>query len=248
MAFKTLLQNLGLGEKESHAWLKILELGAQPVSVIAKYVGVPRSSMYVILERLEKLQLIEHFDRNGITYFKSVAVRTIPELLRNKEQQIQETLALLSQKMPELDALENKLSITPRVRFFEGKNGASKMYEEVLKEKEFYAVFNPKLVKSMMPEYFYKIAEVLKTKEGAAKELVMDCQEGHEYKKLYNSEHHQIKILPNGIDFPSDTIICKNKIYMIAYGEGQISATEILNISLAKTQRVLFEQFWKTIL
>lgn len=242
---KTLFRNLGLSEKETAAWLKMLELGAQPVSVIAKYVSVPRSSMYVILERLEKLQLIEHFDRNGITYFKCIAVRSLPELLQNQEEKIEHTLQVLHKKLPQLEALENKLSITPRVRFFEGKTGAAKMYKEVLKEKEFHAAFNPKLVKHAMPEYYYKVAEALKEKSGRAKELVLDCPEGREYQKRFHSENHQIKILPTDVDFPSDTIICKNKIYMISYGEGQISATEIVNPSLAQTQRALFEELWK---
>jgi sugar-specific transcriptional regulator TrmB len=215
------------------------------VSVIAKYVGVPRSSMYVILERLEKLQLTEHFDRNGITYFKSISPASLTELLQNQEEKIEHTILLLQKKLPQLEALENKLSITPRVRFFEGKPGASKMYEEVLKEKEFRAVFNPKLVKREMPKYFYKIAEALKEKSGRAKEFVLDSPEGREYQKRFHSPEHQIKILPASMDFPSDTIICKNKIYMIAYGEGQISATEIINPSLAQTQRTLFEELWK---
>lgn len=242
---KTVFQNLGLDEKETRAWLKMLELGAQPVSVIAKYVGVPRSSMYVILERLAKLQLIENFDRNGITYFKSISPHALEDILRNQEQKIEETLHLLQKKLPQLEALENKLSITPRVRFFEGKTGAAKMYEEVLKEKEFYAIFNPKIVKRLMPEYFYKIAEALQKKGGRAKELVVDCPEGHEYKKRFDSDTHKVKILPKGMDFPSDTIICKNKIYMIAYGDGQISATEIVNSALATTQIALFEELWK---
>lgn len=241
---KTLFKNLGLDEKETAALLKMLELGAQPVSIIARYVGVPRSSMYVVLERLEKLQLIEHFNRNGVTYFKSISPAELGEFLQNQEKKIERTIALFQEKLPHLEALENKLSITPRVRFFEGKTGAAKMYEEVLKEKEFYAIFNPRLVKRAMPEYFYKVAEALQEKSGRAKELIFDCSEGREYQKRFHSQEHQIKLLPVGMDFSSDTIICKNKIYMIAYGEGQISAIEIVNPSLAQTQRVFFDELW----
>lgn len=243
----TLLHNLGLNEKESRAWLKMLELGAQPVSVIAKYVGVPRSSMYVILERLEKLELIEHFDRNGITYFKSISPRALTDVLRHQEVKIEQTLHLLEQKLPQLEALESKLSITPRVRFFEGKTGARKMYEEVLKEKEFCAYFNPALVKRAMPEYYEEIAERLKEKQNKAKEILIDCPEAREYKKKFESEKHAIKIFPKRLDFPSDTIICREKIYMIAYGEREISALEIVNLSLAKTQWALFEELWNSL-
>lgn len=244
---KTLFSNIGLNQKETQIWLKMLELGAQPVSVIARYVGAPRSSTYVILERLSKLNLVEQFDRNGVAYFKSISPRALTDVLQTRKQEIEDTIRILEEKLPQLESLENKLSITPRVRFFEGKQGASKMYEEVLKEKEFCAAFNPKLVKAAMPEYIYKVAEVLKKQNGRAKELLVDSPEAQAYQKRFHSEYHQIKILPKGIDFSSDIIICKDKIYMIAYGEGQISATEIINASLAQTQRVIFEELWRTL-
>ena len=65
---------LGLSSKETQTFLKLLELGAQPVSVIAKHVGVPRSTMYFILERLRVIGLVEEFERSGIRYAKSVPV------------------------------------------------------------------------------------------------------------------------------------------------------------------------------
>jgi sugar-specific transcriptional regulator TrmB len=240
-----LFQKLGLSQKETRAFLKMLELGPQPVSIIARYVGVPRSSMYVILERLHKLELVEHFDRGGITFFRCIPVKNIAGIISEQKNTLEYTLKLLDEALPELESKENKLSITPKVRFFEGEAGAKKMYEEVLKEKSFYAAFNPELMKKKMPEYVYKIPEMLKSNECKAKELLTDSAEAKSYKKTFNSKNHEIKILPKGATFASDTIICENRIFMIAYGEDQISATEIVNPSLAQTQRVLFEQLWE---
>lgn len=242
---KALFQNLGLDEKETRAFLKILELGAQPISIAAKYVGVPRSSMYAILERLKRLQLIEEFERNGITYVKCVPVSSIEDILLAKETRIQQTFKIYQKALPQLEALENKLSITPKVKFFEGKEAAMKMYEEVLKEKEFYALFNPELVKHAMPEYVYKVAETVKKNRTKAKELVTDCAIAHEYKKRFDSPLHQIKFLPKETQIPSDIIICKNKIYIITYSEKETSALEVLNPALAAAQKMLFEVIWE---
>ncbi len=226
------------------AWLKMLPLGTQPVSVMAKYAGVPRSSMYEILERLKKIHLMEEYEQNGITYIRCVPVEEISDVLALKERQIEESRRVLKEKLPQLLAMENKLSITPKVRFFEGKEESMKVYEEVLKEKEFYAAFHPELVKKMMPEYVDKVAEVLAQKQGRAKELLVDSPEAHRYQKQFSSPNHQIKILPKDVIFPSDTIICSNTIYMISYGENQVCATEIRNPALAKTQRAFFELIW----
>lgn len=238
-------QSIGADEKETKAFLKMLELGAQPISVIARYIGVPRSTMYSILERLKKLGLIEEFEKSGMMYAKCIPVSEITDVLKTKKRQIEQSFLLLQENLPQLTALENRLSITPKIKFFEGKNEAMKVYEKVLKEKGFLAVLNPKIVKKLMPEYIYKVAEVLRQKNGKAKELLVDCKEAHEYKKRFLSENHQIKILPDLIRFDSDTIICADRIYMISYGENQVCATEIVNPHLAQTQAALFELIWE---
>lgn len=225
----------------------MLELGAQPVSVIAKYVGVPRSSMYVIMERLKKLHLVEEFERTGITYTRAISVNSIPGILKARERQIEHTLEMLEAKLPELAALENKLSITPQVKFLEGREASMTMYEEILREKDLYAAFNPGLMKKSMPEYYHKVAETLMEKQGTAKELLVDSQEAKKYKQKFSSSKHLIKILPPGVFFSSDIVICEQKIYMISYGENNVSATEVINSALALTQRVLFEELWKRI-
>src|SRR3989339_256391 len=184
---KSLFRQLGINDKEMYAFLKLLELGAQPASVIAKHAGVPRSTMYLILDDLKKNHLIEEFNRANIKYFKCIPVKDIENILLAKIKMLENTLDILKNHMDELEALENRLSITPKVKFFEGKEAVMKVYEEVLKENEFLAFFNPYLVKKCMPEYHFKIPEALKLTGGKAKELLIACEEAREYKKLFNS-------------------------------------------------------------
>ncbi|MFH0820269.1 MAG: helix-turn-helix domain-containing protein [Candidatus Peregrinibacteria bacterium] len=244
---KSLFTKLGLNEKETETFLKLLELGAQPVSVIAKHVGVPRPTMYLILDSLKHAQLVEEFERAGIKYFKAIPAKEIAGVLKSREREIEQTLSILQESLPELEALENKLSITPRVKFFEGKQAIMKMYESMLREKTFCAVFNPQRVKRMMPEYHFKIPETIRSEKLKVKELLVAGSDAEEYQNLFQSKNHQIKILPKTVNFESDTIICPEKIYMISYGEKDQSAIEIWNKSLAETQKILFEQLWGNI-
>lgn len=241
---KQLLKHFGADEKETQVFLKLLELGAQPVSVIAKHASMPRSSMYTVIERLKQLQLIEEFERAGIKYVKCIPVKNLKEVLKDREKEIQQTMVLLEAKLSDLQKLENTMSITPKVNFFEGKEAMLKMYKKILQEKSFCSFFNPQSVKKVTPEYFYLIPEELKKNRGKAKELLVNCPEAQEYKKKYQSQHHQIKILPARVIFYSDTIITKDTIYMVSYGENEIAAIEIVNHSLAQTQQKLFEELW----
>lgn len=244
---KELFKNLGVNNKEMETFLKLLELGAQPVSVVARHMSIPRPTMYLILENLKKLNLVEEFEHGGIKYFKCIPVKDIEEVLKLKEIKIRETSELLERNISDLEKLENRLSITPKVKFFEGKDEVTKVYENVLKEKTFTAIFNPEVVKKIMPVYLTKVAETIRKNSLKVRELVTDCKEAKDYIKKYNLKNHQIKILPKNMAFYSDTIICKEKIYMISYGDNEISATEIYSEALAKTQKNIFEQLWKSV-
>jgi sugar-specific transcriptional regulator TrmB len=241
---KTLFKRFGLNAKEIKTFLKMLELGAQPISVLARHVGTPRSTMYLIVEELKRTHLIEEFERAGIKYVKAIPVVRIADVLKVRKTEIDQTTQLLEEKLPELEALENKLSITPKVKFYEGKEAVMKMYEAILKEKEFVAMFNPEFVKRVMPEYHFKIPEAIKQEKLTVRELLIDGPEACEYKNRFDSDHHQIRMLPKGMSFASDTIIAGERIYMISYGEKDLSAIEIWNASLADTQRVTFEELW----
>lgn len=241
-----IFQRLGLNNKEMDTFLKMLELGAQPISVIARHAGVPRSTMYLIIDNLKKTQLVETFERIGIKYAKAIPVKDIGGVLRARERQIEQTVKMLEEAMPELEALENKLSITPHVRFHEGKQAVLKMYESMLGEKTFVAIFNPQLVKRYTPEYHFKIPETIHAEKMEVRELLVLGSDAIEYEKKFQSKKHQIRLLPQGVAFPSDTIICPDKIYMVGYGENDMVATEIHNRALAETQKVIFDQLWKT--
>lgn len=241
---KQLFQNLGLTEKEMNIFLLLLELGAQPVSVVAKHAGIPRSTMYLVVDKLKKLQLIEVFERKGMKYVKCISVKAIADVLKTRERKIKQTEEMFRDALPELEMLESKLSITPVVKFYEGREAVMGIYEEVLREKEFCAFFYPAYVKKTFPEYHYKIGEALKKTGGKARELLITCPEAEEYQKKFHSKKHQIRILPENTFFSSDTIICDQHFYMTTYSENQVSGTKVINSALARTQREVFDLVW----
>jgi len=241
---KELFKNLGVNQKEMETFLKLLELGAQPVSVIARHMSVPRSSMYLILENLKKVGIVEEFDRAGMRYFKCIPVSAIADVLAAKESKIRQTMNILDKNLPQLKALENTFSITPKVKFFEGKEAVMKMYEGILKEKGFDAYFNPQVENPVMEIYFKKVEKVIKASRLNVRELVIDCPKGRRYAKDCNSKNHKIKLLPKDAMFNSDNFICDDRICMVSYDEKEVSAVVIFSEQLVKTQKAIFEQLW----
>ncbi|RJP45781.1 MAG: hypothetical protein C4584_02885 [Armatimonadetes bacterium] len=85
----------------------------------------------------------------------------------------------------------------------------------------------------------------IRNNNGTAKELLVNCKDALEYKKLYASNRHKIVILPRESTFYSDTIITRDKIFLVGYGKDTIVGTEIWNEELAQTQSTFFELLWE---
>lgn len=241
----TIFTQFNLDEREIGSFLELVKLGASPVSKWARRAKINRTSMYVLLERLSKTGLVSTFIHRNVLYAQPIGVSRILALLDDKKKEIESTRSILNSQLPELLALEKTSSIMPDVQFFAGKHRVGAMYEEVVKESSFRAFFHPTRVKVNMPEYFHKIPLAIRKNGGRAKELLVNCKEAEEYKKLYASARHHIAILPKGVVFSSDTIITKQKIYLVGYGRDTVVATEIWNEELAKTQSVIFDLVWE---
>lgn len=203
--------------------------------------------MYVLLERLKSQGLIFTFTHHNVLYAQAIPIKELPAILSDRQQSLELTRDLLIKNLPELQKLEKIHGLTPKVTFYEGINKVESMYEHAMNEKSFKSYFHPGRIKSLMPDYFHKIPLALRTNKGKAKELLIDCPEAKEYKRLYNSDDHEIRILPKAIAFSSDTIITPQKIYLVGYANNDAVATEIWNEELARTQSALFDLIWSSI-
>lgn len=241
---RNLLIELGASQKEASAFLTLLELGAQPVSVLAKRLSMPRSSTYLLMERLNELGLVEEFERNKIKYIKCIPVESIKDLISLQERKLKQLQNLYQEKLPDLVALENRLSITPQIKHYEGQTAVMRMYEETLHGQKFDAIFNPKLVKKHMPQYYQAVPQMAAESGVEIREILVPSKDATDYKMKFEGPTHQIAILPQGTELNTDIIITANEIYMVAYGEREVSATEIRNPVLAQAHRVLFDGWW----
>lgn len=244
---KDFFKTLGAGKKETESYLLMLKLGAQPASVLAKKMGLARSSMYESLEKLKKLELAESFERSGVLYFTATDPELIETIFLRREKALQQSRVMFQESLAELEAMRNQMSVTPVVKFFEGKDAVSRMYREIVERDKFSAFFNPETVKKKMPEFYYKVAASLKKRGGRARELLTRCKDAEEYARMFGSAKHEIRIMPKGVKFHVDQVICEDCFYMISYGEDEIVGTKISDKSLTDFQQALFDQLWQAV-
>jgi len=245
---KLIFAELGLETKEIDTFLRLLELGAQPVSVIAKQMNIPRSTMYLVLDRLKAVSLVDFFERRGIKYVKPIPAEQIGDVLKQRQKKLEQSLERFSDALPSLQKLENKLSITPKVKFYEGVTEVEKMYKALMKLDGYWAYFNPAALKRVLPKYFVDLPKSYIERGVSAREIMVDGPEAQEYKKMHKSKYYQFKILPAKYAFFSDMLITEDRVFLMSYGEeNQICGTEILDPALAQSQRMVHQALWEKI-
>ena len=88
-----LLKNLWLNEKEAKIWLTTLKIWPKPASEIAKNLLFERTSTYRILQRLEKLWLVNSQIINWIQHFYIESENILQKILTDKINSLQNFLS-----------------------------------------------------------------------------------------------------------------------------------------------------------
>lgn len=125
MNLHKILQDIGLSEKETKTYLTLLELHDALPSSISRRAGIKRPTTYVVLEQLQKKGLVSHIKKGKFLYFRALNPQTLLEDQLNK-------YTALKRALPELTQLNEKLSATPQMAVFEGKEGLIKIMEDTL--------------------------------------------------------------------------------------------------------------------
>jgi HTH-type transcriptional regulator, sugar sensing transcriptional regulator len=143
----TILKKLGLSDKETGAYLKLLEHGALSVRGLSQAAGLNRGTTYDILKKLQEAGLVSYYHQAKKQKFVAEDAGKLLRLAQSREQELKETKDGLARLIPELKSLQNKDGGGPTARFYEGKTGVRFILEDLLatvggqKERE-YCVFS----------------------------------------------------------------------------------------------------------
>lgn len=123
----------GLGEKESRVYLALLGLGASPAQEIASISGVNRATTYAALESLRSRGLVGFSDEEKRTVFTAHPPERLRTMLQEDLENAKARERLVSDTLPELEALFKAPTGKPVVRYFEGPEGL-RVFRETLSD------------------------------------------------------------------------------------------------------------------
>lgn len=229
-----ILQQIGLTEKESKAYIITLKIGTNPASIIAKYANMNRCTCYSILESLIDKGLITQHVKNKIRYFSAVEPRYLLNYIEDKEQILSRYKNTLDEHLPELESLKGQYQALPNIKSYTGKEALETVFKEIIKETSLW-VWAEK-TKNKNSFFLNHIPNYLNTYKSI--NLIINKKNQQEKFNLINSS--DLDLLP--ILKPLQCI-GKDRVFLISTAESY--AIEISNTDMVNQFKTQFEKCWK---
>ncbi len=245
----TILRTFQLNEKEIKIFKKVLELGAQPASHIARVTELPRNTVRSILDKLVKMGLIVKTNRANTQYYAIEKKEKIVQALKHEKarmtEKIDNQIDLIENYGDELTARHHAQS-RPRITFYEGLSGLEKVYEDTLTAKEgivSWASFEG--MHDALPDYFKTYYNRRAKKKILIKSIHPDSEFARERRKNDKKEMRISELVPSDkYNWIPEIQIYNNRINIASWKEKLgiiIESSEI-----AEALKAIFEMSWET--
>ncbi len=235
------LKIIGLTEKESEIYLNALELGACTVLALSKVSSIKRSTIYNVIENLEKKGLLT-VQING---FKKLYEALPP---KNLQQHLERQKRELMSCLPELENLYTQHKDESLIRVYRGKEAKYTAYNWVLDTLKFsddYLVFGDleSWYKSD-PEFFeawpLKRREMMKQ----GKSIFFESEISKKYLEEEKNYQTNVKILKKSKKIKAIKIISNNFIFIHKIENPEIIFV-IENKNISAMYKEMFELIWE---
>lgn len=153
------IQELGLNESQANMYVLLMQHGSLTPPEAAKLAGETRTTVYSIFDKLEKLGLVKKKSGTKKVTYLPENPAALEKLAESKYQQSAELKQKISDNMTRYMTYFYTYQEQPGVRFFQGKDGIIKMYEDQLRTKQDIYFLRSESDVNVMGKTIYKVIE-----------------------------------------------------------------------------------------
>ncbi len=125
MQIDRLLHKMGFSKNETKVYVAALESGPSSVQELAGRAGLPRTTVYSVLEYLIERGVVGKTGQQGKTRYIVEPPQKLLSIMTDLQSNIEKAL-------PQLEALYNKSETKPKIYFYEGKKAIRKAFDDTL--------------------------------------------------------------------------------------------------------------------
>lgn len=237
MKHEKALEELGLSGEESIVYVALLRLGGSIASVVAKDVGIKRTTVYAILKSLAEKGFVTMYYRKNKQLYYAEKPERVADYFSKK-------ITNFTEIIPALESLGKKQIQISGIRLIETVDELKKFYRGVLgeyKNKTYHIIGNANAWEGIAPEFF-KDFRVKRGKEKVATKLLLTSDS----KGINPAEKEMLrefKYLPAKYSFKSTIDIFDDKILIVS-PELSCLAIVIAVPAMVDVFRMVFQMLW----
>lgn len=243
------LKQLDLSDAEAKLYLTLLKTGPTSVRDLAQTVDIKRTTTYFYIDQLVEKGLIMKLVRGS----KKLVAASEPENLKILVEEKLEKAKEVEKNFPDIiNMLNTSLpkennTIDAEIKYYKGKNGVKKIYDEILLANEVRSYVNIEEITNIFPEnvplfnYAFKRNPKMKMFE-----IVENSSEAKErFKTQKTPENYFYKFLPEDMKLKAQDILLYENTVAIIHFKDQISGVVLRNADLYTNFKLLFDFIWK---
>lgn len=235
-----LLEQIGLNPTQGKAYTAVITSGQITPPQLATKIGITRTNAYEVLDQLLQLGVIERLEGKKLIYraLNPVALEQLAERKRHDALAHEQKLRAA---MPELLNYFYTFSEQPGVRFFQGKQGITDVYEDMLRTRQTIYFLRTTADDPFMSIDFYKRFHQQRTKLGITSVALMPkVGDASDPVSMDPGLFTRTWFRPEDYTAPVEIAVYGNKVSMISFGE-EAMATIIESPQIAEAMRQIMQ-------
>jgi sugar-specific transcriptional regulator TrmB len=241
--FISILNQVGLSEKEARVYLAMLESSDTSASNIARISRVKRTTVYSIIELLENRGLV----RRELRGIKDVLIAESPEKL---EKLIAEKKAALGQILPALKDLESNKENGGLIKIHFGIDALKLLYLEMIElvkpGDDYYILSNIDKWSRQAPDFFSSFVSKRGRLNIKVKHILVDTEFARLRSNKGRKPNEQFKFLPQGSDISTNLVVTPQRILTQHFAPNAMALT-IDNKAIIQTHLEMFRVMWNAL-
>lgn len=241
------LQKVGFDAREASVYLASLELGPSPVQKIAQRAGIPRATVYLVLDDLQNKGVVTTYDEGKKTYYVAEPPQHIADLVEENvlhAKQQQETIKRLIPQLTSRGQFEKgDASI---VKYYQGPGGLRGYLRDAVTvdSQEIFSFIYNEASERLMAKANVSWDDIAKNrKRKKMKRKLIVTGEDIEKLKITHRTEDVLYLNTSDLALEADIDIIGDYVGFIPYAE-PLRCVLIKDKSIATTMKSLFSAVW----
>lgn len=241
---KECLLSIGLTEEEIIVYIATLQADNETVLKIAQNTGIPRTTVYLLIESLMQKGFIRETAEGKKKQYIPASPDKIVSYVTAKKQQFAEIASQLQKNIPSIQALYNFNHGKPEMLYYEGHRDVSALLQSVIGTEELCLQLMSDAGSEFFSQGFEDLRKAIQQAMIASREIVSDSMTDKHYMKTYANMRNQVRYMPAVYKTMVDYVLFADGMIHITYRNEVPMAICIRDKHIVHFEKVRFNLLW----